>query len=495
MADVEAKIEITAEDNASAEIEDVGKKSNKALAAVKKFGSMGAAAFKGFTVAAVGINQGLEVLKKFKEVATAAIEKSLAFRSANDPLVQSFGQITDSVNALAARMGDVLLNVFVALGNQFAPVITRARDFLAANQQILAIGLVEFFQKMAIAITQGVAGAFNLARDISTKFEQGLIAVTAAFLKFASLFSDEYKPALVEAQKEFAKLGREQEDFEARTNAISTAVQEGIGKVSVGAVKALGTATAGLNKPYEKLVATQEKQKAHLQTIATLEERIQAGIEETAAANLQRRIDLTNSLIEAQEQQAQAAAERTQEQVDAAVTGADAIGSAFVSAFGAAEEGQSRFGAAMKAASASAIDIALETMQKQVMASAATGAASAAASFGFAGPVVASAAAAAMFGLIRGFIQMGFEGMQDGGLVTGGVQGRDSVPTMLQPGEFVLTKEQTDSLRRGGGGGLGSQVVNIELNSTMPQSRAEIKRFVRQNVVPALRDLKAQGMF
>ena len=495
MADVEAKIEITAEDNASGEIEGVGKKSNRALAAVKKFGKAGASAFKGFAIAAAGINQALEVFSKFKEMAGAAVEKALEFRSANDPLVQSFGQIKDSVNSLIARMGDVLLNVFVALGNQFAPLIQRARDFLAANQQILAIGLVEFFQKMAISITQGVAGAFNLARDVSTKFKQGLIAVTAAFLKFASLFSDEYKPALVEAQKEFNKLGREQEDFEARTNAISTAVQEGIGKVSVGAIKALGTATAGLNKPYEKLVATQEKQKAHLQTIATLEERIQAGIEETAAANLQRRIDLTNSLIEAQEQQAQAAAERTQEQVEAAVTGADAIGSAFVSAFGAAEEGQSRFGAAMKAASASAIDIALETMQKQVMASAATGAASAAASFGFAGPVVASAAAAAMFGLIRGFIQMGFEGMQDGGLVTGGVQGRDSVPTMLQPGEFVLTKEQTDSLRRGGGGGLGSQVVNIELNSTMPQSRAEIKRFVRQNVVPALRDLKAQGMF
>jgi len=494
MADVKAEIEITATDKASGEIEDVGKSSNKALKAVKKFGSAGATAFKAFTVAAVGINQGLEVLKKFKEVATAMIEKSMAFRSANDPLIQSFGKITDSVNALIARMGDVLLNVFVALGNQFAPLITRARDFLAANQQILAIGLVEFFQKMAIAITRGVAGAFNLAREMSTKFQQGLIAVTAAFLSFASLFSDEYAPALREAEKEFHKLGQEQEDFEARTNSISAAVQEGIGQVSVGAIKALGTATAGLNKPYEKLVATQEKQKAHLQTIASLEERIQGGLEEAAATNLQRRIDLTNSLITAQEEQAAKAAEQLQEQVATATASADSIASAFVSGYGAAEEGQNQFAAAMKAASASAIDIALETMQKQVMASAAVGAGNAAASWGWAGPVVASGMAAAMFGLIRGFIQMGFEGMAEGGLVRGGIEGRDSVPVMLQPGEFVLTKNQTDSLRAGGGG-LGSQVVNIELNSTMPQSRAEIKRFVRQNVVPALRDLKAQGMY
>ena len=495
MADIKTVIEIEASDKASGEIEGVGKKSSKALKAVKKFGSLGASAMKGFAIAATGVNQALEVFSKFKEMAGVAIEKALEFRSANDPLVQSFGQIKDSVNSLIGRMGDVLLNVFVALGNQFAPLIQRARDFLAANQQILAIGLVEFFQKMAISITQGVAGAFNLARDVSTKFKQGLIAVTAAFLKFASLFSDEYKPALVEAQKEFNKLGREQEDFEARTNAISTAVQEGIGKVSVGAIKALGTATAGLNKPYEKLVATQEKQKAHLQTIATLEERIQAGIEETKAKNLERQIKLTNDLILAQEQQAEEARAAFEEQKTAAIDAGGSVADAFVSGFGAAEEGQNRFMQAAKQASATTIDLALDAMQKQVMAAASTGAANAAASFGFAGPIVASAAAAAMFGLIRGFIKMGFEGMAEGGLVTGGIQGRDSVPTMLQPGEFVLTKEQTDSLRRGGGGGLGSQVVNIELNSTMPQSRAEIKRFVRQNVVPALRDLKAQGMF
>ena len=86
------------------------------------------------------------------------------------------------------------------------------------------------------------------------------------------------------------------------------------------------------------------------------------------------------------------------------------------------------------------------------------------------------------------------ESFAKGGLVTGGVRGRDSVPAMLTPGEFVLTKEQTDNMRSGAVGA-GSSTINIELNSTMPQSRAEIKRYVRQNVVPALRELKAQGMF
>lgn len=46
-----------------------------------------------------------------------------------------------------------------------------------------------------------------------------------------------------------------------------------------------------------------------------------------------------------------------------------------------------------------------------------------------------------------------------GGFVTGGVPGRDSVPAMLQPGEYVVPKHIMDSL----GGGSGAQVA-INLN-------------------------------
>ena len=136
-------------------------------------------------------------------------------------------------------------------------------------------------------------------------------------------------------------------------------------------------------------------------------------------------------------------------------------------------------------------------MQKIVTAKAAEAAAGAASSqsgIPIVGPALAAAAAAAMFGLVRGFISMGFQCMAQGGLVQGGISNKDSVPAMLMPGEFVLTKEQTESLRSNGGGGLGGQVT-IEMNSQIPAGRAEIKRFVRQNVVPALKDLRNQGMF
>tara|TARA_A100001391_G_scaffold199581_2_gene182804 strand:+ start:1221 stop:4238 length:3018 start_codon:yes stop_codon:yes gene_type:complete len=58
-------------------------------------------------------------------------------------------------------------------------------------------------------------------------------------------------------------------------------------------------------------------------------------------------------------------------------------------------------------------------------------------------------------GAIAGFVAMivslinSVKGFNKGGLVTGGTPGRDSVPAMLTPGEFVLTKSTVDSIRKG----------------------------------------------
>ena len=79
------------------------------------------------------------------------------------------------------------------------------------------------------------------------------------------------------------------------------------------------------------------------------------------------------------------------------------------------------------------------------------------------------------------------KGYNKGGYVTGGVPGRDSVPAMLTPGEYVLNTEQTAAMMGGGGS-------NITINTAVPPSRGEMKRYIRQNLIPAMRDLKAQGI-
>lgn len=516
MADVKAEIEITATDKASGEIKDVGKSSSKALKAVKKFGSAGARAFKGLTVAAVGINQGLEVLKKFKDGLMATAEMSMAYRRENDPLIKQFKESKDLIGSLAARVGDVLVNAFSAATNAIGPLIKNARLFLVENQKIIAVGILEFFAKFGqIAVTvvgksilyltkvtngfkviwQGVKAAVNsvfgfIAKGIAKSIKgyellagvfglDGIAGKLKVAGAAASEMADIFDESVEENMSTIGDMIHEQENLERTVNNVTTAIHKGFGVVASAAVAGVAEGTAGLNISLERTLSAEEK----------------------LAEEMKNRLELAAELTAAEDARALKAEERARKakdllnaEISSAVAGADAISSAFVSGYGAAEEGQNQFSAAMRSASASAIDMALEQMQKEVMLAAATGGAKAAASWGWAGPVVASGMAAAMFGLIRGFIALGMEGMAEGGLVTGGVSGRDSVPIMAMPGEFVLTKDQTDSLRSGGGG-MGSQVVNIELNSTMPQSRTEIKRFVRQNVVPALRDLKAQGMY
>ena len=73
------------------------------------------------------------------------------------------------------------------------------------------------------------------------------------------------------------------------------------------------------------------------------------------------------------------------------------------------------------------------------------------ASFAGMGPwgfLLAGAAIAGFIGMIVALVSS-IKGFNKGGLVTGGSPGRDSVPAMLTPGEFVLTKSTVDSIRKG----------------------------------------------
>lgn len=82
---------------------------------------------------------------------------------------------------------------------------------------------------------------------------------------------------------------------------------------------------------------------------------------------------------------------------------------------------------------------------------------------------------------------------EQGGLVRGGVQNRDSVPMMLMPGERVLSKEQTRAYDMGAGS--QSIVVNMSpvWQTAAPPSEAEVKRFVMRNLKGALEELAADG--
>jgi len=178
----------------------------------------------------------------------------------------------------------------------------------------------------------------------------------------------------------------------------------------------------------------------------------------------------------------------------AGVEMASIVSGAFGSALISLAEGQATLAEATLDALSMVLSAVIQVALNSIISSALTGQANAIAAnlgipvVGLAVGVAAGLAALAAISSLKSTLPEPKKFAQ-GGFVTGGTAGIDSVPALLQPGEFVLTKDQTDQMLQGGLGG-----VNIQLTSQIPPSRAEMKKFVRQNVLPALRDLRAQGI-
>ena len=172
------------------------------------------------------------------------------------------------------------------------------------------------------------------------------------------------------------------------------------------------------------------------------------------------------------------------------------IGQGFVTAFDAAEGGQKKFAAAFSAAAGSMLHTSLSIMEKEIVGNAAVAASEAYKAHVGVGPFIgfalAGGAASIAFSMAKLLVSK-LPGMKDGGFVTGGVANQDSVPRMLMPGEFVIPKKEVDRQMKNGGSQKGN--VTLQLNSTLPAGKQEMTRFVRQNVVPALNDLKKMGAF
>jgi len=501
-------IEVTATDEASDKIDKVGKESKKSLSAVQRFGSFVSSSFAKIGASLVVANQSIELLKKFRDVGLIAIEATRAFVDANDPLIKSFDETTTSVKRLSAGVGVILMKGLNGAAKALAPVIKRTQNWLQANQNLIGLKLVEYIERFAkfslvtagkglvlvSKITSGWAMTWSVLKDgINTALSVLMSKSALALKKIAGLadavgadglaknlregareaesFGEIFESSSGKSLDEINKQIEAQKQFEAQIERVGKAVYRGIGKVAVAASKAFVGETVLANKTLEQQDKILEAQKKKREDLLKFREKERQEAEKEKA-----RIESLGGTY---------------------ASVGESIGGAFVAGFDAAEEGQNKMAAGFISMTGQMIDAALAAMQNIVTmraAEAAAGAASSQAGIPIVGPALAAAAAAAMFGLVRGFIQLGFQGMARGGIVEGGIPGHDSVPIMAQAGEMVLTRDQVDRMRQEGGLNGGGQVT-IEMNSQIPAGRAEIKRFVRQNVVPALKDLRAQGMF
>lgn len=126
--------------------------------------------------------------------------------------------------------------------------------------------------------------------------------------------------------------------------------------------------------------------------------------------------------------------------------------------------------------------------------------------------LVAAGPAGALGGLLGGVLGFNKGGMvpkfAGGGFVSGGTPGRDSVPAMLTPGEFVLPKNVVDTIKSSipstsnkfnTGGLVGGNNIRGGSNTVVIQTlsvpdRAQFRRQLRDSLVPELKELKRNGV-
>ena len=292
---------------------------------------------------------------------------------------------------------------------------------------------------------------------------------------------------------------------EAMKNFETTAVAA-INRAAAAADKQVGSSIAGTRRTEEERQMAVERAEQRAALIVSLEERTQSKLAGIEQANFQRRVELTNGLIQRDEE---AAAKR----LELSKGLANDLGAIAGEVFAEQALGQRTAEEAAVQAAKSVLKVTLATVRRIIIARAAQGAASqgAAVAGTGAGLIVAPAAAAAMFALLSAFVNR----LEHGGIVTGGMPGRDSVPALLTPGEVVIPApvvrqfagKPAQTFNQGGfvtaqrGGVIPTTIspapttqVNLTLQSLIPTSTAEAKKAARE-FGRELSKLNQRGMF
>ena len=517
MAEYDVPITVFVKDMASAAMQKVGKSAKSAQKIVSKFGAAGSAALGKFAVAATGLNQGLELFKKGVEVFRAFTEKSREYRDENDKLIKNFDKSNSLIGSLAARIGDVLINAFNAAVSALRPLIESARDFLVVNQKLIGLKLIEYFREFALLMVNGVAKAIIGVTRIVTFFALAWEAIKlsvnttvgamlngiASILESASKAADfipgvgdelkagfdsaakaarglgaEFETSGETAKKEIEKLLDEQDALELKVNNVSKAIKKGIGETATAAMAGLTEASAGSN---EKLGETEDKVDDTTKAVKKLD----TAIDETHAKSIAMAQGLAGLY--------------------------DTIGTSFGQTFTALITGAEKSGEVFTKFIGEALQATVQFARNAIISAQLTAIANSAAGASFGGPLAIIGVTSIVAAIFEALLSK-LPGMAEGGMVRGGQAGRDSVPALLMPGEYVMNTNQVDAMRQmfsnmdgvnrtgqfasGGtvGSGSSSGAVNITIKSEALPNRAEVTKYVRNSIVPALRDLRSQGV-
>ena len=488
------------------------------------FGRSGAALAQMMNLGSAGMKElGKDAERLGGVMAESAAKKSEEFVDALTRLDTAVGGVTrsmgETMQPMFTRVMEAMANSVVKLKGAYAPVFQGLVDFASQAAQAV-VPTLGFLAKAFVGFGTVVMQAWKALQIGLNSIVSGWIQMFNILIEQSNKWlGTDYTPIMDSFGIVANELGEDMGNIQEASNQTMQAI-DAIGDAVLNTGKKLHTTTpvmekardavAGLGEGTKTLTDEEKKNQAELDKSRkkrkeAAEEKVKQLQEDQETYRIKMAIKLTKELEAAEEKRQKARQELHKEAIKEAQAHMEVylkigntLGESFMSGFKDAEEGQNKFHEGLKKMGNDTIMQALDIMQAKITAYAAEGAAAAAANTAgipLIGPMLAAAAGAAMFGLIKGFISYGMgsiPGMAEGGFVTGGSPNQDSVPRMLMPGEYVMSKREVANGRADGV--RGGQTVNVQISSSLPPGRAEMKKFVRKNIVPALRELKTQGM-
>ena len=497
---------LSVKDNASAAIKGVGVSVKTATKAVGLFGKAGSQAFDGIRAGADVMFKAMEIGKRAFEILNAtlgeSIRKALEFRRKGDPVLKWFKDMQRETDVLRARVGDALIPVVQGLAEGFGLVGDGASKWVAQNQRLIGTKILEWLQSVGHFLINGIAIGATLAGKAFLGWELIISGVQAVVNKFFATFFEGnaqvldamssmaravgaggFADALKSATNYVRGFGNE---FEASGDKAAKEVEKTVAKIDELdlAIKKLKlTAESTLDKGIAKgLEKVNENSKGVRRTI-----------DEQAAASVKAREDAKKTeeaVIAMSGKMSAAMGEASDKSAKAASTisgGYDTIVASMEKSIAVATEsmvtGEKTAMRSLKDAAKETRDIIISTMKQVVLAEAIKASSRVFSGFStipIVGPALGAAAGAAAFGVVMGLLSLAK--FQQGGIVTGGTPGIDSVPALLMPGERVMTVNEVHQEKSGGRPQPRQRPVTIvnNFNSVVPPQSADAKRAARR---------------
>mgnify|MGYP005990081547 CR=1 FL=1 len=538
MAQYDIPVTITAKDVASEVIEGVAKQSKKTRKAIDDFADKAKKKFKELAgsadqtqVSFVEFQARVEAVKSVIDFVVGSIvsftDASREMRGENDQLVKSVDNVGMALQGAKGALGDVGLALVQVFEEDAKNASVEFQQTIRDNRETIVQFLAFFGQvaKALFGLTKAVViGPFNLLIDGFRTAVQAMITGPIVLLqKSLKAVGIEFEGLDILADSTSATLDHFLKEGDASIDMIGDGFKDTLAAIT-GTGDAMGRVTTNMQKdPFKprlktaealtkeaegEAAAKAETEKAERSMADFLKERY-ARIDQASAVEEKRARLLDELLTIRMEKEAEAHQQRVdnaQEQMNLI----GGVGDSFASAALESESFTQGLINGTRAIITETTKMMLESAKTTIMAKAVEAAANAASSAAALGPLAMAGAGVAALSIVQGLIDR-LPKMAQGGMVRGGVSGQDSVPILAMPGEYVMNTDQVDAMRRmfsnmdgvnrsGGfaeGGTVGAAPslggVNITIRSEALPNKTEVAKYVRSTIMPAMRDLQAQG--